>query len=155
MVEVISRLFEGMRQGDSAMVRQAFTKEAQMYTVIDGANGDAQLRRGSLKKFLEAVGTPHEEVWDEPIWDTDIKIDGNLAQVWTQYAFYFGDKFSHCGVDAFQLVRLAEGWKIFQATDTRKKDGCQIPDHIQSLKKMTTSANENSEKVVSFHTEQY
>ncbi len=65
------------------------------------------------------------------IWDPKIEIDGNLAQAWTQYAFYVGKKFSHCGVDAFQLFKGTDGtWKIFQLADTRQKEGCKIPKEI-------------------------
>ncbi|MEO0553603.1 MAG: nuclear transport factor 2 family protein [Bacteroidota bacterium] len=133
--QVVYQLFEGMRQGDSTMVRAAFTKDAEMYTVFTDKDGTPNLKKGSLQRFLTAVGTPHEGIWDEPIWDVEVQIDGNLAQVWTKYAFYLDDKFSHCGVDAFQLFKGNTGWEIFQLTDTRKKEGCVIPDHIKKVKK--------------------
>ena len=135
VIDVIENLFEGMRQGDSTMVSASFIKEANMYTVLSSQNGRTELRKGSLKKFLDAVGTPHQEIWDEPIWNTQVNVAGNLAQVWTDYAFYLGKEFSHCGVDAFQLVKKQEGWKIFQITDTRTTLGCDIPEHIQSARK--------------------
>ena len=52
------------------------------------------------------------------------------------FAFYLDDKFSHCGVDAFQLFKGNTGWEIFQLTDTRKKEGCVIPVHIKKVKKL-------------------
>ena len=117
------------------MVSAAFTKDAEMYTVFTDKDRTPNLKKGSLQRFLTAVGTPHEGIWDEPIWDVEVQIDGNLAQVWTKYAFYLDDKFSHCGVDAFQLFKGNTGWEIFQLTDTRKKEGCVIPDHIKKVKK--------------------
>jgi len=53
-----------------------------------------------------------------------ILIDSQLASVWTDYKFYIGDKFSHCGVNSFQLVKLNDGWKIVYIIDTRRKEGC-------------------------------
>jgi hypothetical protein len=38
----------------------------------------------------------------------EVQIDDNLAAVWTEYEFYVGKNFSHCGVNAFQLVKNAE-----------------------------------------------
>jgi hypothetical protein len=38
------------------------------------------------------------------------------------YAFYLDDQFSHCGVNAFQLVRMEAGWQIIQITDTRRRE---------------------------------
>ncbi len=132
---VILSLFEGMRQGDSAMVHTAFLDDARLHTVVTGKDGKSLLREGSLQKFLTAVGTPQEQIWDEPIWDLEVKIDGDLAQAWTQYAFYLGSQFSHCGVDAFQLFRSSKGWKIFQLTDTRRKQGCQVPPEIEKARR--------------------
>lgn len=58
-------------------------------------------------------------------------MDGDFAQVWAKYAFYLGRQFSHCGVDAFHLVRNAQDeWKIFHLADTRQKEGCVIPKEV-------------------------
>jgi hypothetical protein len=53
-----------------------------------------------------------------------VLIDGNLASVWTDYKFYIGEKFSHCGVNSFQLFKGDDGWKIIYIIDTRRKDNC-------------------------------
>jgi hypothetical protein len=37
------------------------------------------------------------------------------------YQFYIGDKFSHCGVNSFQLVKLQGQWKIQYLIDTQEK----------------------------------
>jgi hypothetical protein len=34
------------------------------------------------------------------------ELDGPLASVWAEYSFYAGEKFSHCGIDAFQLAQV-------------------------------------------------
>jgi hypothetical protein len=123
VMQTIQHLFEGMRKGDSTMVRSAFYKQARLLTVV--TQDEAVLHEGSVNKFVEAVGTPHEEVWDERISDYEVNIDGDLASVWTPYTFYLGDQLLHCGVNAFQLFRSASGWKIIQITDTRRKTGCE------------------------------
>jgi hypothetical protein len=76
-------------------------------------------------EFLQAVGTPHAEVWDERIRFEQVLIDANLASVWTPYQFYLGSKFSHCGYNSFQLVKMAGGWKIAHIIDTRHKEKCK------------------------------
>jgi hypothetical protein len=128
----INDLFKGMKEGDSSIVRQAFAKKLTMATISMDKDGKPGIRlESTLDGFLKAVGTPHPEVWSEMIWDPKIEIDGNLAQVWTPYAFYAGKKFSHCGVDAFQLFKGVDGtWKIFHLADTRQKEGCNIPKEI-------------------------
>jgi len=130
----IDQLFKGMKLGDSAMVHAAFSKTIAMATVSINKEGAPSINHeSSLVGFLKAVGTPHPDVWNEVIWDTQILIDGNMAQAWAPYAFYVGKKFSHCGVDAFQLFKGADGaWKIFHLADTRQKVGCNIPKKISA-----------------------
>jgi len=125
-------LFEAMKKGDSAMLRNAFAKQITMATVGTDKAGKPFLRReSSLDGFAKSIGTPHPEAYNEMIWGEKIEIDGNFAQAWMSYAFYVGKKFSHCGVDAFHLVKSDDGnWKIFHLADTRQKEGCNIPQKI-------------------------
>ena len=121
---VIERMFEGMRMGDSAMISGLFTPNCVLSSIMVDSEGRVIKKPGPIQGFIAAVGTPHDKVWDERIWSYDIKIDGPMAQVWTEYTFYLGDDLSHCGVNVFELIDLQDGWKISQITDTRRKDGC-------------------------------
>jgi len=121
----IQKLFDGMRAGDSSMVSAVFHPEIRMQTVME-KDGKTILHNGSAEKFLNAVGTPHEIVWDERIMSYEIKVDADMATAWTEYAFYAGEKFSHCGVNAFQFFKDDEkGWLITQIIDTRRKENCK------------------------------
>lgn len=124
---VIIKLFDGMREGDSAKVASVFGREINMYSSFVNKEGEKVIKKGDLSSFLKAIGTPHDQIWDEKIWNTKITIAGGIAQVWTDYAFYVGTTFSHCGVDAFHLVKEgSDGWKIVHLMDTRKKEGCEL-----------------------------
>ena len=129
---LIDKLFDGMREGDSAKVSSVFHNEVNMFTSYTNKAGDKMIKKGTLDSFLQAVGSPHDDIWDEKIWNTKIEVDGGIAQVWTDYAFYVGTEFSHCGIDAFHLIKDNEkGWKIIHLMDTRRKSGCLIPDHTE------------------------
>ena len=133
LLGVIQGVFDGMRLGDSAIVRSHFYHEIEMYTSYTNKEGKHILNKDNPKKFFDAIGTPHDRVWNEEWWSPEVRINGNLAQVWTPYAFYIDDTFSHCGVDAFHLIRLDDGsWKIFHLTDTRQRTGCYVPERIRS-----------------------
>ena len=110
----IDQMFDGMRKADSALVHQVFSDDVKMQTIMTDSNGEMQILTGSLTTFLTAVGTPHEEVWDERLKGYEIKIDGAMASVWTPYEFYRGDSYSHCGVNSFQLAELMH--KLFLVT---------------------------------------
>lgn len=120
----INKLFEGMKNGDSAMVKAVFADNAILQTISGKQEGAPALVSGSLQQFLRAVGTPHTDVWDERITFERIMVDGALASVWTPYRFYLNEKFSHCGVNSFQLMKSPAGWKIIYLVDTRRKEGC-------------------------------
>jgi hypothetical protein len=132
---VIESMFDGMRAGDSSMVRAAFFPGAQLHTTIIDRAGNPALAGSPLQSFLEAVAAPRHEIWDEKIWSYDIQIEQNLASAWTEYSFFRGPRLSHCGVNAFQLFKSAEGWKIIQVTDTRRVEGChaQPPEPEKTL----------------------
>jgi hypothetical protein len=91
------------------------------HSVENKKDGSTALAVENADDFIKTVGTPHKGVWDERIVITDLKIDGDLASVWAPYKFYLDDKFSHCGVDVFQLMKTAAGWKIIYIVDTRRK----------------------------------
>lgn len=118
---VIERLFEGMRSGDSTMVRSVFHPDARLLTTAV-RDGDPVVQVGSIDEFVRAVGTPHDEVWDERISNLEIRVDDPLATAWMDYRFHLGDTFSHCGVNAFQLFRSEQGWRVLQITDTRHRE---------------------------------
>jgi hypothetical protein len=119
----VYQLFDGMRKGDSAVVRAAFHPRAFLASALV-RQGKPTLQVDTLDAFIRAVGTPHDEVWDERLHGEKVEIDGPLASVWTEYSFYAGDRFSHCGVDAFQLARMPGGWRIIALTDTRRSEAC-------------------------------
>lgn len=131
ILKPITTLFTGMNLGDSAMVHSAFADNATLASIGKDKTGKVIFKReASISGFLKAVGSPHKEPWSEPIWETEIDVDGDFAQVWTKYAFYIGKTFSHCGVDAFQLVKQNDQWKIFHLVDTRQKENCDLPKHV-------------------------
>ncbi len=49
------------------------------------------------------------------------------------YAFYAGEKFSHCGANTMQLARNASSeWKIVALADTRVQGRCRIDQNKQA-----------------------
>jgi len=54
----------------------------------------------------------------ERMWNPEVRVHGLIATVWTPYDFWIDGKFSHCGIDAFDLVKTEEGWKLAGGTYT-------------------------------------
>jgi len=122
--QTVNTMFDAMRKGDSTLLRSTFSKDMILQSVSTNKEGKPVLSVEKADGFVKAIGTPHASVYDERITFNDIKIDGGLASVWAPYKFYLGAQFSHCGVDVFQLMKTADGWKIIYIVDTRRKDNC-------------------------------
>jgi len=122
--KVVNNLFTAMRTSDTVLLKTVFAPDMVLHSIGQKADGSTVLQTDNAVGFIKAVGTTHKEVYDERIAITNAKIDGPLASVWAPYKFYVGTKFSHCGVDVFQLMKTAAGWKIIYIVDTRRKDNC-------------------------------
>lgn len=121
----INQMFEGMAAFDSSMVHRSFADGFLLRSVIKSKDGTIIVREESGDSFLKIIGTKKPGVrYAERLLSYTILIDGDMAIVWTPYHFYLTDIFSHCGVNAFTVVKLPEGWKILSITDTRRKGDC-------------------------------
>ena len=129
--QVIDDMFDGMREGDGDKVAALFVDGVVAQRAGTNREGQPRLGKTPISDFAAAVNQPHDQVWDERIWNVDIKIDGRLASAWMNFAFYLGDSFSHCGVNSFQFFNGEDGWKIITLADTSQRTGCEIPEHIK------------------------
>lgn len=120
----VEQLFNGMRSGDSSALRSLFSPQSMLTSISVTAQDSVMLQQGKTDEFIAAVGKPHTEKWDERIYDVSISVDGPMAVVWAPYKFYLGERFSHCGVNVFTMVKTRQGWKIQAITDTRRKTDC-------------------------------
>lgn len=116
----INGLFDGMKTSDSTKITKAFSKTAILQTITK--NGE--VKNENIKDFAISISKAEKGSLEEKINFSNILIDGNLASVWTPYEFYYQGKFSHCGVNSFQLVKSNNEWKIQYIIDTRRKDHC-------------------------------
>jgi hypothetical protein len=105
ILEPIYQLFTAMAESDSAKLHTAFASNPSLNTIVYDKNGKIFVKSDPLHGFLIAIGTPHKEICNEPIWGLTVLRDGDFAQVWANYAFFLGKTFSHCGIDAFQLIK--------------------------------------------------
>ncbi|SOE22456.1 Putative lumazine-binding [Spirosomataceae bacterium TFI 002] len=121
----IEGFFEGMKSGDTSLIKQQLYNYCDLKTIGINKNGAADIHETKMEAFINIIANkPASQILDERISSYDIKIDQNMAVAWTPYKFYVNDNFSHCGVNVFSLIKDGDKWKIFAIMDTRQKTGC-------------------------------
>jgi hypothetical protein len=122
VLAVLQVFFEALQEGDRSRAEAAFHPQAVLFSAPAGEEGEA--RPIALDDFLAALAAPREGRWEEKLWTRQVRLDGNLATVWTDYSFFVNGKLSHCGINAFQLVREHRVWQIVSLVDTRRRTAC-------------------------------
>jgi hypothetical protein len=117
---VVQNMFNAMKKGDTLALKQCFSSTAIFQTIVSKPY-EVVVENGSVQDFLISVAKQPVGSLDERIEFETVKTNKELAIVWTPYQFYYKDKYSHRGVNSFQLVQLKEGWKIQYLIDTRYK----------------------------------
>lgn len=122
---VIETFFTGLHNGDSTLVNSTLYKDIKIQTTHTNAKGNNFLITETKETLLTNIA--HKKpttIYLEKLLSIDIKIDGNLASVWTPYEFFLNGKFSHCGANSFQLFNNNGTWQIIYLVDMRRTDNC-------------------------------
>ena len=118
--EIPDRLFAAMKAKSFEDIKNIFTPEGQLVAIDKPRDGKgiSKTRIFTADSFAKMISEAKGGEFIEKMPDKDVKIDGDLAIVSGRYTFYVGDKFSHCGLNTFHLVRTETGWKIANAAST-------------------------------------
>ena len=117
---VIQNMFTAMKNSDTVLLKTCFSPTAVFQTVASTSN-EVIVKNETVQNFINSISKQPAGSLDERIVFETVKTNMDLAVVWTPYEFYFKDKYSHKGVNSFQLVKFKEGWKIQYLIDTRYK----------------------------------
>jgi hypothetical protein len=110
VVDVVQRLLDAIGDRDSASFRALVLPQLQNLVVFP--EGDSvRLAWRETESSIISLGSPGPK-YLERMWEPTVLVSGPIATVWTPYDFYRDGEFSHCGVDAFHLVKTGEGWRI-------------------------------------------
>jgi hypothetical protein len=122
---VINNMFTAMKNADPVLLKKCFADSMVLQTISKNEKGQLIVRNEAPQGFIDFISAVKAGDADERITFDVVRIDGPLAIAWTPYEFYLKGKFSHCGVNSFQLVRFNGEWKIQYLIDTRRKQGCK------------------------------
>lgn len=124
VVAAAQRVLDGINARDTSIARASLVPGTQFVSWRGDTTAVARVRVQVDSSFVRLLGDPKTPPLLERIWNPTVLIRGTMATVWAPYDFHIAGKFSHCGVDVFQLVRLAEGWKVAALSYTVEPTGC-------------------------------
>lgn len=121
----IDTFFDGFHKGDTTLMKSVMMDKILLQTAFRNKEGKDILVTDEVTKLINAIANrPADQKWEEKLLDYQISVDGNMANAWTPYEFWFNGEFSHCGVNSFQLFNENGSWKIIYLIDTRRRQGC-------------------------------
>jgi hypothetical protein len=67
---------------------------------------------------------PNADPFIERYWNPTVQVRGDIAMVWTPYELRDNGQVVHCGIDAFDMVKLDGRWRVGNASFTMEPDAC-------------------------------
>ncbi len=107
----IDRVLDGLTAGNRERLDSALETEGT-FTAVDTRKPGAPVVKVTTFGGIRAQLSPNKTPLLERITNPVVQIRGDIAQVWTPYAFAVNGKRRHCGIDAFQLVRRDGTWRV-------------------------------------------
>lgn len=120
---VINKLWEAMAAHKPANIVALHTAEAQLVAIMKNREGKTVSRTLKAEDFSKNFAEKKAEILED-MYAPKVEVTGDFAQVWGRYVFYVNGKISHCGVNAFHLVRTDGVWRIAGAASTMEPQGC-------------------------------
>jgi ketosteroid isomerase-like protein len=127
VIAAVQRLFDALETRDSIAGMTTFHPSA---TVLVVAGAPPSVRQTTPAALVGSIVRDTSGTFKERIFDTEVRLDGDVAQLWAYFTVHIGKVFNRCGTDAMTLVREAGAWKITHATFTRRIVGCK---HMEPL----------------------
>jgi hypothetical protein len=81
-------------------------------SVVGGVGLRDGVERLSLRTWGLYINRPGPSTFTERGFDATARVQDRVAQVWMPYDLYIGDRWSHCGVDSFTLMKSEGGWRV-------------------------------------------
>lgn len=120
VLKTVQRFFDSMASRDTVMAREALLVEGKSFSTTETSDGP-RFSGFTHRDYLSGLSTGTDQ-WLENMWDPEVRVRGTIATVWAPYEFRINSELSHCGVDAFSLVKTQTGWRIASIVYTVELD---------------------------------
>jgi ketosteroid isomerase-like protein len=125
VLATITGFTDALRMKDTTAMSQHVDSLTRFTLLRQRRDGSTFVWVLTAPEFIRVATRPDQPGLDEPIRNPVVHVSGDLASVWAEYQVRRPDgTVSHCGFDAFQLVRSGGRWKILNISDTFQQTGC-------------------------------
>ncbi len=128
ILEVMEKAFAAVRSSrpdDWRAIQLAEGTTLSFRPNPDEQPGKLEMRISNNEKFIADLAPDGHEYVERWTAAPTVLIRGPIAVVWGEYEFWTDGEFSHCGVDATDLVKIDGAWKIANFMWTVEKTGCR------------------------------
>lgn len=122
IIAVVEQFFTAMEARDTATIRRLFLPDVR-FARLEHSPDSSVIGNSPVEEFLRQLPGARARL-RERMWDPQVLEHNGLAVVWAPYDFRLDDRFSHCGVDAFTLLRIEDVWRIAGLAYTVEPTGC-------------------------------
>ena len=119
---LIDNFFESINTGNGELLASLEVEGAQILNIREETAGEYEF---AARNWFVAESFSSDIQLTERYWDEELLISDVLAVFWAPYDFHVDGKFSHCGVDVLNLIKIEEEWKIGHAMWTIQQPGCE------------------------------
>jgi hypothetical protein len=110
ILKTVQGFFDTMTAKDVEGARQLLQPQGRFHA-MRMRDGKPDVRAFSNEEYFADLQAGKRKL-QERMWNPEVRIQGPIATMWAPYDFWIDGKFSHCGIDAFDLIKTEEGWKI-------------------------------------------
>ncbi|HEY0154293.1 MAG TPA: hypothetical protein VGB92_19935 [Longimicrobium sp.] len=120
----IQSFMDALRTKDTTAMNLHVDSLTRLTLIRPTREGGTRVMVMTGAQFIRAVTQPGQPGIDEPIRNPVVHVSGDLATVWAEYQVRRDTTVTHCGFDAFHLVRRDGRWKFLNISDTYQQTGC-------------------------------
>jgi hypothetical protein len=123
ILSVIQTFFNSIEKRDTVMFNGVFLPQAHMFIARPLNDTTQYISKSAVGRSMFKSNTSYRETMRDK--GVKFEVHQNIAMAWVPYDFHVNEKFSHCGIDVFTLMKTKQGWKVALVAYTVEKDGCK------------------------------
>jgi hypothetical protein len=120
----IQGFMDALRMKDTTAMSQHMDSLTRITLLRPTREGATRVVVLTGPQFIRAATPANQPGIDESIRNPVVHVSGDLATVWAEYQVRRDTTVTHCGFDAFQLVRSNGRWVLLNISDTYQPTGC-------------------------------